>query len=75
MMIAGKESFILTVHSNDEGNVVFNTFSVEQWEMMDDIAELTQKDKFTIIEDLCRDGEIESWIVDPATFPDESDPF
>ena len=69
------KSFILTVHSNDDGNVVFNTFSIEQWEMMDDICELTGKDKFNVIEDLCSDGEIESWIVDPKEFPDDLDKF
>jgi hypothetical protein len=43
--------------------------------MMDDICELTGKDKFNVIEDLCRDGEIESWIVDPREFPDDLDKF
>lgn len=41
--------------------------------MINDISELTYKDKFAIIEDMVLSKEIESWVVDPNEFPNDLD--
>jgi hypothetical protein len=39
--------------------------------MIDDISELTGRDKFSIIEGLCEEDGIESWVIDPREFPND----
>ena len=62
---------VVTFHPDGNGNLVFNVFSIEVWEMIDDISELTGRDKFSIIEGLCEEDGIESWVIDPREFPND----
>jgi len=64
---------VVAFHPDGNGNLVFNVFSIEVWEMIDDISELTGKDKFSIIEGLSEEGGIESWVIDPREFPNDLD--
>lgn len=67
-----KES-IISFYPDGRGNLVFTLFNVEQWDMINDISELTHRDKFAIIEEMVTSKEIESWVIDPREFPNDLD--
>ena len=64
---------IISFYPNGAGNLVFTLFNVDQWDMINDISELTNKDKFAIIKEMVVSKEIESWVVDPKEFPNDLD--
>jgi len=67
-----KES-VISFYPDKNGNIVFTLFNTDQWDMINDISELTYRDKFAIIEEMVSSKEIESWVIDPAEFPGDVD--
>ncbi len=69
-----KES-IISFYPDKKGNIVFTLFNTEQWDMINDICELTNRDRFSIIEDMVSSKEIESWVINPDEFPNDIDDY
>lgn len=67
-----KES-VISFYPDKNGNIVFTLFNTEQWDMINDISELTYRDKFAIIEEMVSSKEIEAWVVDPTEYPNDID--
>jgi|GEM_PF-4181568 len=65
------EPNMITVYTDNFGNLNFNVFSIDQWNMIDDIAELTEQNKFDIIQGLSNDESVRTWTIDPSEFPNE----
>jgi hypothetical protein len=68
---AEEDASVVTVHPDDTGNLVFSVFTLDEWEMIDDISELTGKDKFDIIQGLAEEDTIKTWVLDPKEFPND----
>jgi len=66
---------VVSFYPDGYGNLVFNVFSIDQWEMIDDITQLTETDKFDIIRGLAEQGEVETWTIDPREFPNDIEDY
>ena len=66
---------VVSFYPDGYGNLVFNVFSIDQWEMIDDITQLTETDKFEIIKGLAETGEVETWTIDPREFPNDIEDY
>lgn len=69
------EQNMVTMYADSYGNLIFNVFSIDQWNMIDDIVELTGKERFEIIQGLSEDDSIKTWTIDPKEFPNEIPEF
>lgn len=59
---------IVTVHTDEDGMIVITIFTVEEFEMLKDIVELTQNDPYQIIKDVAEDAGITTIRFDPRQY-------
>lgn len=59
---------IVTVHSDPNGYIVFSIFTPEQWSMINDICELTDRDIEDVIKEISEEESIATITVDPKDF-------
>ena len=62
------EQRVITVHANDDGMLVFSIFTPEQWSMVNDIAELSERDIEEVLREIVEQDDIASIVVDPKEF-------
>lgn len=62
------EQRVITVHTNDDGMVVMTVFTLEEFEMLKNIVELTGSDPYDIIVDLVKENNITTIVFDPKEF-------
>lgn len=59
---------IVTVHTDEDGMIVITIFTIEEFEMLKDIVELTQNDPYQIIKDVAEDSGITTIRFDPRQY-------
>jgi len=59
---------IITVHATQDGYVVFSIFTIEQWSMVTDICELTDRDIEEVVCEISEDENIPTISIDPKDF-------
>lgn len=59
---------VITIHTNPDGKMVFNIFDNEEWAMVKDICELTEKDAAEVVADLNLDDNTRTITIDPKEF-------
>lgn len=62
------EERVITVHANDDGMMVFSIFTPEQWSMVSDIAELSERDIEDVLREIAEEDDIASIVIDPREF-------
>jgi hypothetical protein len=62
------EQRVITVHANEDGMMVFSIFTPEQWSMVNDIAELSERDIEEVIREIIQENDIASITIDPKEF-------
>jgi len=60
---------IITVHSDDDGQLVFSLFEPEEWEMIEGIAEVAGKEVEVIIKELEQENLVKKLVVNPKDYP------
>lgn len=59
---------VIVVQTDGDGMVVLTIFSLEEWQMIVDVAELTGQDLEQIITDVAFDSNIATIVLDPKDF-------
>mgnify|MGYP003347072867 CR=1 FL=1 len=62
------EERVITVHANDDGMMVFSIFTPEQWSMVTDIAEISEREIEDVLREIAEEDNIASIVVDPREF-------
>jgi len=59
---------VITVHANEDGMMVFSIFTPEQWSMITDIAEFSERNIEDVLREIAEEDDIASIVVDPREF-------
>lgn len=59
---------VITVHADPYGLMIFSIFTVEEWQMVTDICDLTGHYVDDVIKDILEDNNIATITVDPKDF-------
>lgn len=59
---------MITVHPTEDGMVVFSVFTPEEWIMVNNICEISEKNISTVVYELAEANEITTIVVDPKEY-------
>lgn len=57
--------YVVTAHADPTGYLVFSIFSLEEWQMVVDISELTSRKVEDIVREISDNDEITNIVIDP----------
>lgn len=59
---------IVTVHPTEEGFIVFSLFNTDEWDMLHNICEISEKTIDEVVVELAQEGESSTIVIDPRQF-------
>jgi len=59
---------IITVHPTPEGYIVFSVFNEDEWTIVNNICEISEKSIDEVIFELAEEGESSTVVIDPRQF-------
>jgi len=60
-----ESEYVITVHSEPNGYLIFCVFSYDEWTMVVDICELTSRNACDVVRELADDNAVMNIVVDP----------
>jgi hypothetical protein len=63
--------FVVTVHADETGYLIFSIFSPDEWAMIVDICELTSRDIEDVVREISDDENITNIAIDPRDIDNE----
>ena len=62
---------VITVHPNDEGNLVICVFAPQQWQMIQDVCLMTGKQEAEVVSGIEKENLVKKIILDPKKYPEQ----
>jgi hypothetical protein len=62
---------VITVHPNDEGNLVICVFTLQQWQMIQDVCLMTGKQEAEVVSGIEKENLVRKIILDPKKYPEQ----
>jgi len=59
---------VVTIHADPNGFMIFTIFSVEEWQMIESIGELSERDVEDIVREISEDESLTTITIDPTEF-------
>lgn len=59
---------VVTIHADANGFMIFTIFSVEEWQMIESISELSDRNVDEIIREISEDESLTTITIDPTEF-------
>lgn len=66
---------VITVHPNEDGNLVLMMFDPEQWQMIENICQMTGKEESEVLLGIDEENLVKKLIIDPKNYPDNNTYF
>lgn len=62
---------VITVHPDDQGNLVMCSFTPQQWQMVQDVCLMTGKQEAEVLHGLEEENLIKKLVIDPKKYPEQ----
>jgi hypothetical protein len=59
---------VITVHPTEDGFIVFSVFNNDEWTMVNNICEISEKPIDEVIYELAKEGDSSTVVIDPRQF-------
>jgi hypothetical protein len=59
---------IVTIHTKEDGKIVFNLFDKDEWAMVEDICQLTEQMPSEVVPSLDLDNNTRTIVIDPKDY-------
>jgi CBS domain containing-hemolysin-like protein len=59
---------VVTIHADPNGFMIFTIFSTEEWQMIESISELSERDVEDIVREISEDESLTTITIDPTEF-------
>lgn len=66
---------VITVHPDENGNLVIMMFDPEQWQMVENICQMTGKDESEVLSGIDQENLVKKIIINPKDYPDDNTHF
>jgi hypothetical protein len=59
---------VVTIHADPNGFMIFTIFSTEEWQMIESISELSERDVEDVVREISEDESLTTITIDPTEF-------